>query len=45
MHEGKLLGASVQNSFVGVWVVDLNPRPSRFTAVRSAGPAAEVRER
>ena len=37
MHEGKLLGASVQNSFVGVWVVDLN-RVEPFHSGAERGP-------
>ena len=37
MHEGKLLGASVQNSFVGVWVVDLN-RVELFHSGAERGP-------
>ena len=37
MHEGKLLGASFQNSFVGVWVVDLN-RVEPFHSGAERGP-------
>ena len=37
MHEGKLLGASVSNSFVGVWVVDLS-RVEPFHSGKERGP-------
>jgi len=37
VHEGKLLGASVSNSFVGVWVVDLS-RVEPFHSGKERGP-------
>ena len=36
-HEGKLLGASCSNSFVGVWVVDL-ARCEPFHSGKDVGP-------
>ena len=48
MHENKLLGGSIHNSFVGVWVVDLN-RVEPFHSGAERGPGGggtrEVPER
>ena len=48
MHEGKLLGGSIHNSFVGIWVVDLT-RVEPFHSGSERGPGGggsrEVPER